>query len=248
MLQRLSAMALPFLLLSAPIPAPGSYAASAPGRANTVALASAPSQGAGTAWSPTVGLSQPPRQLRFVLAATGNEARYRVHEQLLTLTMPSEAVGKTTKLEGSLVIGTDGKIGTGSKFVVDLASIASDRPNRDNYVRENTLETAKHPSAEFVPVSATGLPARLPAAGDLTFDLIGNLTLHGVTKPCTWKVKAKMSATGESSGTATTFFKFADFSMAQPRVVLVLSVADSITLEYDFHLIPEPTQPRGGSK
>lgn len=36
-----------------------------------------------------------------------------------------------------------------------------------------------------------------------------------------------------------TAFTFADFDIDQPRVPIVLSVADTIKLEYDFTLIPK---------
>jgi hypothetical protein len=42
---------------------------------------------------------------------------------------------------------------------------------------------------------------------------------------------------GRVSGTASTGFTFADFGLTQPRVPVVLSVADTIRLEYDFTLL-----------
>jgi len=71
----------------------------------------------------------------------------------------------------------------------------------------------------------------------MTFELTGDLTIHGVTKPATWQVKAARNATGAVTGTATTSFKFAEFGIATPKVARVLSVDDNITLEYDFNLI-----------
>ena len=40
------------------------------------------------------------------------------------------------------------------------------------------------------------------------------------------------------TGTAATAFTFADFGLTQPKVPIVLSVADTIHLEYDFHFVP----------
>lgn len=42
------------------------------------------------------------------------------------------------------------------------------------------------------------------------------------------------------TGNAATSFTFADFGITQPRVPVVLSVAGTIKLEYDFHFVPAP--------
>ena len=180
------------------------------------------------------------RVTRYVVTATGNEARYRVREQLARVDFPSDAVGKTNQVTGAIVIGADGRIvRDGSTFTVDLASIQSDNQRRDGFVRRNTLQTDSFPKAVFVPTSAEGLPATLPATGETTFRLTGDLTIHGVTRPATWQVEATRNASGLVTGTATTNFRFADFNMTIPKVGMVLSVDDSITLEYDFTLAPE---------
>lgn len=66
--------------------------------------------------------------------------------------------------------------------------------------------------------------------------MIGNLTVRGVTKPTTWHVNAEAKG-GQVTGKASTAFTFADFNIDQPRVPIVLSVADTIKLEYDFTLV-----------
>ena len=181
------------------------------------------------------------RATRYAVANVGNEARYRVREQLVGLDFPNDAVGKTSQVTGAIVIGPDGRIvREGSSFTVDLASIRSDNDRRDGYVRRNTLQTDSFPKAVFVPTGATGLPATLPATGEIAFQLGGDLTIHGVTKPITWDVKATRAASGAVTGTATTSFKFGDFNMSLPRAARVLSVDDRITLEYDFTLEPQP--------
>ena len=184
------------------------------------------------------------RAIRYVVATTGNEARYRVREQLVGFDLPNDAVGRTSQVTGAITVGADGKINReGSSFTVDLASIRSDNDRRDGYVRRNTLQTDSFPKAVFVPTAFEGLPATLPTAGDASFRLTGDLTIHGVTKPTTWQVKARRNASGTVSGAATTTFKFGEFNMTLPRAARVLSVDDSITLEFDFTLEPQPATP-----
>ena len=74
----------------------------------------------------------------------------------------------------------------------------------------------------------------------MTFQLERALTIHGVTRPATWGVTA-VAQDGGFTGLATTRVRFEDFGMTQPRVAIVLSVEDDIGLEYQFHLVPDPT-------
>lgn len=175
--------------------------------------------------------------LHLTVAPTGNEARYRIREQLVRVDLPNDAIGKTTEVSGGIGVGTDGKIiPSESKFVVGVGSLKSDRDRRDGYVRGRVLETDQYPTVVFTPTEFRGLPAKLPTSGSHTFDVIGNLTVHGVTRPTTWHVTAEPK-NGQVVGSAYTLFTFSDFSMQQPRVPIVLSVADTIRLEYDFTLV-----------
>jgi polyisoprenoid-binding protein YceI len=179
-----------------------------------------------------------PDTVRYVLAAEGVEARYRVREQLARIDFPSDAVGKTSKIEGQIVVDAKGAIvREQSKFTLDLTSLVSDSERRDNYVRRNTLQTAQYPAIVFTPSEFRNLRFPLPASGELSFQIVGDLTIRDQTRPVTWEVTAKL-APGAMTGQATTQFTFADFSLNKPRVASVLSVNDDIRLELDFRLLP----------
>jgi len=177
----------------------------------------------------------------YIVAPDGNEARYRVREQLAGFDLPKDAIGATRDIKGRIVIGPDGKVvKDGSKLTIDLSSLKSDQARRDNYLRRSTLETSKYPQAELVPVALEGLLMPIAPGSSQTFSVRGDLTVHGVTHPTTWQVTARGEGEG-IVGTATTAFTFKDFSLEQPRVPVVLSVADTIRLEYDFHFVPDTT-------
>ena len=60
--------------------------------------------------------------------------------------------------------------------------------------------------------------------------------LKGVPHPTVWNVTAR--ADGQDiAGSATTAFTLKDLGLDQPRVPVVLSVADTIKLEYDFRMV-----------
>ena len=186
----------------------------------------------------------PPKtdNLRYVVATTGNEARYRVREQLAGFDLPKDAIGATKGVTGRIVIGSDGKVvKDSSRVTIQLAQLKSDQTRRDNYLRRSTLETSKFPKAELVPVALEGLLLPIGPGSSQTFVVRGDLTVHGVTRPTTWQVTAR----GEGNtvvGTAATAFTFKDFGLEQPRVPVVLSVADTIRLEYDFRFVPDTTR------
>ncbi len=177
----------------------------------------------------------PQAETRLVLAATGNEARYRVREQLAGVDFPNDAVGATSAITGEIVIGDNGEvIAERSKINVDLRTLKSARDRRDGFIQRRTLETENFPTAELVVTRITGLANPLPTTGQITVTLVGNLTVHGTTRGTTWQVTATASPEGYR-GTARTEFTFADFELTKPRVASVLSVDDKIGLEFDFN-------------
>jgi polyisoprenoid-binding protein YceI len=185
----------------------------------------------------------PTAPVRLILAAEGNEARYRVREQLAGVDFPSDAVGATRSITGALSLDPSGKVVSAeSRFMVDLATLKSDRDRRDRFIQRRTLETDQFPKAELEVTEIRGLPWPLPATGKLSLELVGNLTVHGITHATTWQVSAD-AADGGFSGTAATRFTFGDFGMTRPLVGMVLSVEDDVRLEYDFRLVPAPAGP-----
>jgi polyisoprenoid-binding protein YceI len=187
----------------------------------------------------TAGSPPSVETVRLVLVPEQSEARYRVREQLANQSLPNDAVGTTRDINGVVVLTTDGRIvAEESRFEVDLRTLRSDQSRRDNYIQRNTLETERYPTAVFVPREGSGLPWPLPASGEFTFQLSGDLTIHGVTKPVTWEVTA-WREDGRLVGSATVQITFQDFGMEQPRVAIVLSVEETIQLELDFTVSQE---------
>jgi polyisoprenoid-binding protein YceI len=167
---------------------------------------------------------------------TGTTARYKVREQLAGISFPSDAVGTTQGVTGAIVVKPDGSIDAAlSKLTVDLKTLTSDQQMRDGYIQNRTLETAKFPTMEFVPKRAVGLPAPLPAGmqAQAGFQLIGDLTLHGVTKEATWNVVATFG-NELVGGRATTTIDYASYNLTKPSLARLVSVDDKIELEIEF--------------
>jgi polyisoprenoid-binding protein YceI len=195
--------------------------------------------------APTLAAA-PAGAIRFTVTTTGNAARYRVRERLMGRDLDNDAVGETQQVAGAITVDEAGKVlADQSRFVVTTAGLKSDNDRRDGYVRRRLLETEQFPTVELVPTVVRGFPAKLPAAGaaagPVSFELLGNLTVKGVTRPTTWRVTARQAG-NTVTGTATTRFTFTDFGITPPKVPVVLSVADTIGLEYDFTLTRAPAE------
>lgn len=164
-----------------------------------------------------------------------SEARYRVRERIARLEFPTDAVGATRDITGEIAFDGGDGLTASSRFEVDLRTLKSNRDRRDRYLQRNTLETDQHPIMTFVPTAVDGLPHPFPTSGTHTFRLIGQMTLHGVTKRAVWDVELEFSEDG-ARGSATTHFTFGDYGLTIPRMAALLSVADDIRLELDLVL------------
>ena len=195
-----------------------------------------PQPAATSAAASSLAPSTPPSSgaLTLVIDSSASTASYHAQEQLVGRNLPSEAVGTTPGVSGSIVLGTDGSIQSDqSQISVDLSQLTSDESRRDNFIKGNTLQTNRYPTATFVPHSAEGLPIPLPTSGQAAFQLSGDLTVHGVTRPVTWQVSAQFGD-ASLSGDATTNVNISDFGMTPPKAGPVLSIQDGLTLELTF--------------
>jgi hypothetical protein len=77
----------------------------------------------------------------------------------------------------------------GPGATVDGSTLASDNSRRDGFVKQSTLQTGQFPTATFVPTAGEGLPTPLPTSGAVSFALVGDLTVHGVTWPVSGALK-----------------------------------------------------------
>ena len=165
-----------------------------------------------------------------------SKATVRVREQLVGVNLPSDAVLVATGATGTFVLQDDGTFSPDSKITFDVTTLASDQRDRDNFVKMDTLQTRQFPTATFVPTKTSGLVLPLPASGDFTFKLTGQITIHGKTKDVTFDATAHRSGNElTATTTASPTWKFADFGMTAPSVPFrVVSVVDEIRLVVDI--------------
>ena len=166
--------------------------------------------------------------------AAGSVAGYRVREQLANLPAESDAVGRTDQVTGSITLESSGSTTTltAGALTVDTTSIASDKSQRDNRMRDEGLQTDQFPTATFTLTKPVEIPAAALAGTASDVTLTGDLTLHGVTKSVEIPAKAQLvNGTIQVAGSIS--FPLSDYSIVAPNLGgIIVSIADNGTLEF----------------
>jgi polyisoprenoid-binding protein YceI len=168
----------------------------------------------------------------YTVSSEESTASYVAQEELASVGA-NEVVGTTNAIIGSILFDEDGTPLECSNFAVDMRTLVTDESRRDNYLRSNTLESDTFPYAMFVLDTVEGLDGGLEDGASVTGQLIGDFTLHGVTRSVAWD--AEFTRDGDTiTGTATTTFLIADYEMEKPIVGPVVSIDDEIVLNVEI--------------
>jgi len=248
---KFGATALLIALLSACAPAPSAATATSEATAVPTTM---PAQNTTTETTTTESTSStvtttasalPAGKVTYVIDPSHSEASYSVNEQFFGLALPkygiaaglSDTVGRTSAIKGQFEINWDdlSKPLGSNTVTVDLSTLKSNQPLRDNWIRDNGSgpQFGAHPNATFVADSIEGAPTSYTPGQPVKFKVNGNLTVHDVTKPATWDVSALMQD-GVISGTATTDLKMSDFGITPPDFANTLTVQDDFKVNFNF--------------
>jgi polyisoprenoid-binding protein YceI len=210
-------LALPSTAPSAAVASPSAAASSDTAASPAPASAAAEGTVAGT-WTVT----------------TGSEAGYRVRERLANLPAESDAIGRTGDVTGSITVveAGDGAQLTAGDISIDTTTIASDESRRDNRMRSEGLQTDQFPAASFTLTQPVDVPAAALAGTATDVTLVGDLTLHGVTKSVEIPAQAVLT-NGQIQVAGSLTFPLGDFQITPPNVGgFVVSIADEGALEF----------------
>ncbi len=168
----------------------------------------------------------------YKIDSSASTASYKAKEELQGKGF-NEAVGTTNAFIGTIVLDKSGAPVACSRFDVDLRTLKSDNSRRDNYLYGNTLQTEQYPLATFILTKVEGLKGAVPQGKETEITLVGNLSIHGVTKQVAWAGKVKLDG-GAMTGSATTTFKMEQFNITPPKAGPVISINDTLTLQVDL--------------
>jgi polyisoprenoid-binding protein YceI len=159
--------------------------------------------------------------------ARGSLVGYRVNEVLAG--QQNVAVGRTSNISGSMTIS--GGTVTSASFTVQMATIHSDQSQRDAQFNGRIMDTATYPRGTLTLTSPIAL-GNLPADGVIrTYQAAGNLTLHGRTRPITFRLQAERTTAGiEVSGSIPVLF--ANWGIANPSFGSFVTTQNNGQLEF----------------
>ncbi len=203
-----------------------SFAPTTPGASATTE----PSVGAG---APSAPFDATPEGIAGTWSVgAGSLVGYRVREQLGGVTALTDAVGRTSAVTGNAVIEPDG---TGVRvsaaaFEADLTQLQSDDGRRDNRIRSMGVESDRFPTATFALTAPVSVGANALTGTTVDVSLVGDLTIHGVTKSVTISGQARLNGDRIEIVAALTF-PFSDFGMTPPSVGNFVQVQNDATLE-----------------
>jgi polyisoprenoid-binding protein YceI len=166
--------------------------------------------------------------------AAGSEAGYRVKERFINQPSTTEAVARTDKVAGSLVVTASdtGLTATHVHITVDLTALVSqDRYamyqayQRDYFVRNIYLETNRYPTADFAADSVRVPPE---TSGPIALSVNGKLNVHGVTHAVVAQLQAQIEVAGSMQ------VDMRDFGIEPPDISFT-TAESQVVIEY--HLL-----------
>jgi polyisoprenoid-binding protein YceI len=193
-------------------PAALSLSPSASGSASSTATANTASSGSvAGAWA----------------VGSGSVVGYRVNEVLLG--QNATAVGRTTSVTGHLTIA--GTTATAASFSVPMATVHSDKSQRDAQFDGRIMDVSQYPTGTFTLTSPIDL-APLPSAGAVkSYTAHGKLTLHGTTRAVTFTLTAER--TGSQIKVAGDIpVLFSDYNIQNPSFAGFVTTQDHGLLEF----------------
>jgi polyisoprenoid-binding protein YceI len=216
---------------------PATEAAPAAATADTTAEATAAAAAGEAAGSPVSG------QRTFVILPEQSKASYLVDEEFLGGALDklgiaagaADVVGSTQAIEGQLQLNLDdlGAALGENTFTVQMNTLTTDQDRRDTWIREDGPRFNDFPVASFVATAIEGAPSSYADGQEVSFQLVGDLTVRDVTRPVTFDVDARLE--GDTlSGNATTRLKMSDFGIDPPNFANTLTVADDFGIEVQF--------------
>lgn len=142
----------------------------------------------------------------------------------------SNVAGRFTKFDASITVDKDAMETSSVKAEIDIASVNTAQEKRDEHLRKpDFFDAAKFPKMTFQSKS-------WKKTAENEYEVAGDLTLHGVTKPVTLKVTAlgfgEDSHKHQLSGwSATTKIKRSEFGMTGGAPAVGDEVEISINIE-----------------
>lgn len=179
----------------------------------------------------------------FVIVPAESKASYIADEEFFADALSKygidagrqDTIGSTQEIQGQLQLNLDdlaAALGDNS-FTVDLSTLESNQGLRDGWLRRSGPQFGTYPQAAFVATAIQGAPASYTDGDEVSFQLIGDMTVREVTQPATFDVTAVLE--GDTiRGTAIATMLMSGFGIEPPSFANTLTVKDEFQIQVDF--------------
>jgi polyisoprenoid-binding protein YceI len=168
-------------------------------------------------------------------AGTGTFVGFRIAEELTTVG-DTEAIGRTPAVEGS--VSLEGTTLVAASIIADLTALTTDIRQRDG-ATQRALNTTTNPTTTFTLTEPVDLGTDPVVGEPISVEATGELTLNGVTQPVTATLDAVLLDGAAGLLVAGSFpLTLADHDLVAPSAPVVVSVADTATVELQLYLDP----------
>lgn len=181
----------------------------------------------------------------------GGETLYKIDTASSTATFeldellfgqPKHVVGTTSNVYGEIAANQNALSRAHlSVFMINARAFATDDRGRNNMIRRSILKT-ENDANEFIVFKTTdiaGLPDAATTSTTFPIQIIGDLSIAGVTKPATFQATAEFLSDGSLKGHAETTLTYGEYDIFIPNVPQIANVDKDVKLSIDF--IANPT-------
>ena len=165
---------------------------------------------------------EPDQRLKYVVVE-GSEATFTVGEQLARLSLPNDAVMRTSELTGEVNLG-----GGPSAIQINLSTLKSDQNFRDRYVR--TRMFGDSPIATFTVDDVGEIPDGFYVGETVKSKVTGTLSIRGKGVPLTFELEVRNDGdTLHILGRTT--FTWEELQIPRPTARIVVYVEDEVSVQ-----------------
>jgi len=169
----------------------------------------------------------------FEIDPNGSSARFVVDEVLRG--SPKTVIGTTNQVAGQIAADlNDIDAAHVGPITINARTLATDDGSRNRMLQNQILQTDKNEYITFTPKRIVGLPDSVTVGQQFTFQMVGDLTIRGMSREATFDVSVTPTASDTLEGTAATTIRYADWGVSIPKVPAVAGVADDVSLQLDF--------------
>lgn len=182
-----------------------------------------------------------PGSLRlYEISQDESEVSFTLQEDLRGIR--TTVVGLSNQVAGQIAVNLNDLSTTQVGIIqVNARTLLTDNNFRNNAIRNQILDSNQYEFITFTPTAINGLPDSAEVGQEVTFEIVGDLTIRDITQEVTFVVTVTAVTADRLEGTASTQVLRGDFNLVIPQVQGVANVTDEVLLE--IALVANAIQP-----